>query len=401
MKTPRQFDVIVVGLGTAGASTCMELARRGDAVLGLDAFSPPHRRGSHHGESRSIRKAYMEGTAYVPMAFRSWELWRKLEQQAGTTLLVKTENLTIGPQNCPAVSGFLKSARAYDIPHELMTASAVRSRWPQLAVPESFVAGLEIDAGILYPEPAVRTFLEEAQRFGAVLNVNEPLLRWDEQRSHIRVMTPSGMYEGGRLLLAAGAHNQRLMPNADDTLSIKRVPVFWASPPGNGSYNLGSFPVNFWQIPHTGENHPGYSELYALPCMKDGGMVKVAPHNELSDIDPSKTAHPATEAEITRIRGFIAQFIPELNAQHIFMESCLYTLTPDRHFWLGPLPGYQRVFIAALSGHGFKFAPVLGEILSDMLEGRNSPYDLNMFHPDRPATHASTDRTVHGSGSKE
>ena len=401
MTIHRQFDVIVVGLGTVGSSTCMELARRGDSVLGIDAFSPPHRWGSHHGESRSIRKAYMEGTAYVPMAFRSWELWRKLEHQTGTSLLVRTENLTIGPEDSPAVSGFLKSARAYDIPHEFMTAPEVRSQWPQLAIPQSFVAGLEKDAGILYPEAAVRALLEEAQRSGAILNINDPVLRWEEQNSHIRVMTPSGTYECRRLLLAAGAYNKRLMAQTDNTLSIKGVPVCWASPPGNGSFRLGRFPVNFWQIPHTEENPLGYSEMYALPCVRSGGMVKVAPHNELSDTDPSQVVHPATEAEVRRVRGFIEQFIPELSAQHLRSETCLYTLTPDGHFWLGPLPGYCRVFVTALSGHGFKFAPVLGEILSDMLEGRKSPYDLSMFRPDRPTPNASTDRAAHGSGTKE
>jgi len=360
--------------------------------MGLDAMAPPHKRGRHHGESRSIRKAYMEGTAYVSMAIRSWDLWRKLEQVSGKTLLVKTENLTIGPPDSPAVSGFLKSARAYDIPHEFMTASAVRSRWPQLAIHESFVAGLEKEAGILYPEPAVRTFLEVAERSGAILNVNEPVLRWEERNTHIRVITPRGTYESGRLVLAAGAHNKRLMGQTDQPLSIKRVPVCWASPPRNGNFRIGNFPVNFWQIPHAEETSLGYSEIYALPCMRNGGMVKVAPHNQLSDADPSQGAHEVSEVEIGRIRRFIEQFIPDLNAQTLRSEGCLYTLTQDRHFWLGPLPEYRHVFIAALSGHGFKFAPVLGEILSDMFEGRSSRYDVSLFDLARTLPKAPTDR---------
>ena len=114
-KIARTYDFIVVGLGTAGSATTMTLARRGFNVLGIDMHRPPHSMGSHHGASRSVRRAYLEGTSYVPMALRSWELWRKLEKDSGQKLLVETGNLTIGPPDSPAVSGFMASAPAVDI----------------------------------------------------------------------------------------------------------------------------------------------------------------------------------------------------------------------------------------------------------------------------------------------
>ena len=114
------YDFIIIGLGTAGSATCMTLARRGFRVLGIDKHRPPHAMGSHHGASRSVSRAYLEGTAYVPMAMKSWELWRKLESDSGRDLLVETGNLTIGPPDSPAVTGFMASAQTYTIPHALL-----------------------------------------------------------------------------------------------------------------------------------------------------------------------------------------------------------------------------------------------------------------------------------------
>jgi len=245
MAPIRHFDVIVVGLGTAGSATCMELARRGIAVLGLDAFAPPHTRASHHGESRSIRRAYMEGTTYVPMAMRAWDLWRRLEQDTGQSLLIETANLTIGPPDAPAIAGFLKSARSYHIPFEYLTALEVRARWPQLHVPSAYTAGLEIQAGIVFSESAVRTFLGEADRAGAVLHVDEPVLRWEETQTGIRVHTAACKYDTGRLLLAAGAGNTQLMTRSGTPLTVKRVPVCWVTAPRGKNFKIGSFPVNF------------------------------------------------------------------------------------------------------------------------------------------------------------
>ncbi|MEN8781975.1 MAG: FAD-dependent oxidoreductase, partial [Desulfobacterales bacterium] len=171
------YDVIIAGLGTVGSATAMELARRGHSVIGLDAFRPPHNRGSHHGQSRSIRRAYLEGTGYVPMALRAWELWRRLERDTGITLLVSTGNLTIGLPDGPAVKGFLASARAGNIPHQALTAAEVRKRWPQLAPSDALAAGLEVEAGLLFPELSITMLLNEAERAGAVLRFGERVER--------------------------------------------------------------------------------------------------------------------------------------------------------------------------------------------------------------------------------
>lgn len=353
-------DVIVVGLGTVGAATCLELSRRGVSVIGLDAFRPPHRRGSHHGESRSIRRAYMEGTGYVPLALRSWELWRRLEKDTGQDLLIKTGNLTIGPRDGSAVTGFTASARAYDIAFEEMTAAQVHRRWPQLAPHPDFTGGLEKEAGVLFPEAALHTFIKESEKAGAILRFNERVDHWEDTGDHVTVRTGKRVYEGGRLLLAAGARNKSL---TNGLYSVpKRVPVLWVDPPHSADFSLGNVPVNFWQIPfYSTAADQSFHEFYALPVMRLGGRVKVAAHSHLADCDPDAPVSDKTADEIAPIQKFLTDYIPDLAACDFTVSVCLYSETPDGEFVLGPIPDHRNVFTAALAGHGFKFAPVLGK----------------------------------------
>ncbi len=374
------WDAIVVGLGTAGAAAAMELARRGSKVVGFDALRPPHDCGSHHGETRSIRRAYLEGTAYVPMAVRAWTLWRKLEADVGKTLLVSTPNLTIGPEDAPAVTGFFTSAKTYRIPFEALTAADVRRRWPQLNPPVSFSAGLEIEAGILFPERCIAAMLSEAQKFGADLHFGERVVGWEEGPGHVAVKTETGRTEAGRLLIAAGARNKILLGEAGRFLSPKRVPVHWVAPPDGRVFSLGTYPVNFWQIP---KSEGKYTEFYSLPTVGITGRVKVALHNDLADCDPDAMSREVSPAERDTMAALVGAYLPALAGQDMQSRLCLYTLTPDKDFILGPVPGSDRVFTAALAGHGFKFAPVLGEMLADQLLGRPPAFDTAMFSPAR------------------
>ena len=239
-------DFIVVGIGTVGSATCLELARRGYSVLGLDARHPPHNLGSHHGETRSIRRAYLEGTGYVPMALNSWEAWRRLERDNKTTLLVATGNLTIGPPDCPAILGFLSSARTYGIAYQYLTAADVSKRWPQLSPAKNFAAGLEVEAGLLFPELCIELLISEAVKAGATLHFDEPAAGWSDSGDRVHVHTGQGRYEAGRLLLAAGARNKKLAGQFGAQLLPKRIPVQWIDPPAAANFNLGAFPVNFW-----------------------------------------------------------------------------------------------------------------------------------------------------------
>ena len=381
----RSYDFIIVGLGTAGSATCMTLARRGYRVLGLDQFSPPHTRGSHHGLSRSVRRAYPEGSSYVMMAQKSWELWRKLEKDSGRRLLIKTGNLTLGPPDCPALSGFLHSAQKHGILHEYLSALEVEKRWPQFSLPDYFYAGLESEAGIVFPEPAITAFLDEGRQAAADLHLNEGVKRWTEHAAGVEVRTSRASYHGGRLLLAAGAWSRNLSGRLSAVLTPKRIAVHWVEPVAEEPFSLGRFPVNFWQVPVC--NDPvfpeGFKEFYSLPMLQPGGQIKVAFHNGLSDGDPDSGSKTIRDDETTMINEMIAAYLPGLAGCPMQVNACFYTMTPDKDFYLGRLPESQHVFGAALAGHGFKFAPLLGELLADLLLDLPSPVDISMFSPER------------------
>ena len=378
-------DVIVVGLGTAGSATCMALAQRGVSVLGIDAYRPPHTLGSHHGESRSVRRAYLEGTAYLPMALRAWDLWRRLEKDAGERLLVTTPNLTIGPPDGPAVSGFLASARAGGISHDMLTAAETRKRWPPLAPSSQFAVGLEKEAGIVFPETCIRVFLAMAETAGARLQVDERVTGWTATSGGVEVRTALGGYTAGRVLIAAGSRTHRLLGVADAMLRPKRVPVHWITPPDARAYQLGALPVNFWQVPmaETAGTSGVYREFYTLPAITPGGRVKAAFHNQLADGDPDNPSPAVSAAEETAMRAMLERYLPPLSDRPMTSDTCMYTLTPDDHFVLGPLPDNENVFAVALAGHGFKFAPVLGELLADLLEDIFPTIDMGFFSPER------------------
>ena len=379
------YDFIVAGLGTAGSSTCMTLARRGYKVLGIDRYRPPHNMGSHHGASRSVRRAYLEGTSYVPMVMRSWELWRRLEKDSGQNLLVKTGNLTIGPPDSPAVSGFMASAQAYGIPHDFLTAKEVRKRWPHLSPPHSFVAGLEKEAGIVFPELSITTFLAEAEKAGADLNIEEPIDRWSEDQGTVYVHTTRNTYETGCLLISAGAWTNRLLGLPGRPLVPKRVPVHWVKAPEDKRLHIGHFPVNFWQVPTEKHSDPPqtYKEFYALPVVGPDSQMKIAFHNGLVDCDPFALIREVLPDEVEKIKAIISQFLPGLHNCAIASDVCMYTMTPDGHFYLGKRPETNNVFGVALAGHGFKFAPVLGEILADLMMGMTPAFDIELFSPNR------------------
>jgi len=199
------------------------------------------------------------------------------------------------------------------------------------------------------------------------------------------VHTARGTSEAGRLLVAAGAWTRGLLDLPDGTLTPKRVPVHWIEPPPGGAYHLGRFPVNFWQVP--AGSRPGgtqaYREFYALPATGPDIWIKAAFHNELADCDPDTLLRTVAPDELENIKTVFSRWLPGLSRRPMTSEVCLYTLTPDGHFYLGRRPGSAHVFGVALAGHGFKFAPVLGEILADLMTDNAPSFDIKLFSPQR------------------
>ena len=364
------YDVIVVGLGAMGSATAYELARRGMHVLGLDRFTPPHALGSSHGESRIIREAYFEHPAYVPMVQRAYELWRRLENESGATLLRETGGLMIGRGDSDLVEGALYSAKLHRLRHDLLSASEVRKRFPALHPESDMVAVWEPRAGLLLPEACISAQLAMAQRCGAELRYAEPMLRWQPHREGVRIFTARGEQHAQQLVLAPGAWIGDVLP--DLPLRIERQVLFWFDPgAGRRMFSPEHCPVHLWQF-------DGRRFFYGFPNL--GGGVKLAFHHGGETTAVDHVRREVTDAEVGEISAAMRRFVPEAGGTPCASTVCMYTNTSDEHFVIDHHPSHPQVLIAsACSGHGFKFSPVVAEIVADLIERKQPPFELSLF----------------------
>jgi len=372
MRAGHSFDTIIIGGGAMGGATAWQLAVRGQRVLLLDRFRPPHPWGSTHGETRVIREAYFEHPAYVPLVQRAYELWRELEHEARRSLLQITGGLMIGPPDGAVVRGARTSAKLHHLPHEILDAAAVSARFPALRVPASFQAVLEPRAGMLFVEGCVEAFLKVAAAHGAVLRFNEPVVSWQPNGSGVEVVTEQGRYAADRLVISAGAWLAKFLPELATQLRVERQVLHWFRAGPDPALCLPDrLPV------HLVEYEPG-RYLYTLPDVGSG--VKTALHHQGETVAPDAVRRDVGPNEQDQMAGLVRRFLPQLAERPHQSVTCLYTNTPDEHFLLDCHPGHANVFVVSpCSGHGFKFASAIGEVVADWATQRVARFDLSLF----------------------
>lgn len=357
------YDVIVLGLGGMGSAAARHLARRGARVLGLEQFTPAHALGSSHGDTRIVRMAYFEAPEYVPLLRRAYELWDELEADCGQELFVRAGALMIGAADSDVVRGTLASVERYDLPYELLDRAAMAQRFPQFALRSGEQAVFERNAGFVNPEVVVRTHLDLAARDGAELRFETPVTSWRADDGAVVVSTPVGDFRGRRLVIAAGAWAGRMAPDLGVPLRVGRRVMHYLQPVSSAAdFAVDRFPVYVYE---TGAR----DALYGFPWVDDpGGGVKAGFHYRGGDVDPDAIDRGVGAREREEMRAALAERIPGLAGAHLATKVCMYTLTPDEHFVIDHLAGHaDRVIVAAgFSGHGFKFTPVVGEILADL-----------------------------------
>jgi len=370
-------DVVVVGLGGMGSAAAYHLARRGMRVVGLERFTPAHDRGSSHGESRIIRQAYFEHPDYVPLVLRAYELWRELEDATDTDLLTVTGGLYLGPPDCPTVEGSRRSAELHGLPHELLDAAEVRRRHPTFAVPDGVVGLYEPAAGVVRPEAAVTAHLELAGRAGADLRFGVEVLGWTASASTVVVHTADGDVEAGRLVVCPGAWASRLLADLGVPFAVERQVQHWWHPADLAPYAADRHPVWIW------ESAPDV-QGYGFPALPGGDGVKTAFFRAGGPTDPDALTRDAYPAEVEAMRAWLQPRLSGLAADHLRAAACLYTNSPDHHFVVACHPRHRHISVAAgFSGHGFKFAAVIGEVLADLAIDGRTDHPIELFDPAR------------------
>jgi len=356
------YDCIVLGVGGFGSAALYHASRRGARTLGLEQFTAAHDRGSSHGESRIIRRAYFEHPDYVPLVDAAYARWAELEAAAGRTLCTRTGLLLSGPPQGGVIRGTLRAAREHQLDISEVALAEARRRFPVFDFPDDHAVLHEADAGYLRVESCVRTHIEQAASFGADLRFGETWLAWRADGNTVQVTTDCGRYEAAALIVTAGAWAARVLADLDLPLIVRRKVQFWHAvrPPHVAAHQAS--PGFLFELPG--------GTFYGFPCI-DGETVKVAEHSGGAVVDdPAHVDRSCGEEDIGPVEGFVSAVLPNLHRRPQSHSVCLYTMAPRERFFVDRHPRFRNVIVAAgFSGHGFKFTPAIGHALADLALG--------------------------------
>ncbi|HEV3399909.1 MAG TPA: N-methyl-L-tryptophan oxidase [Actinomycetes bacterium] len=375
--TKRHWDVVVVGLGALGSAAAWALARAGARVLGLEQFAFGHHRGASHDHARIIRRSY-HTPGYVRLAGLAYAAWAELEREAAERLLVTTGGLDLFPAGSAIPPGpYLASLEACRVPYQWLDAAEVMRRWPAFRL-DAGVHGLwQADGGIVPAARGTQLMQRLATGYGATLLDRSPVTAVHDLGGAVEVATAGATFRAGRLVLCADAWTGGLLAQlgTDLPLVVTQEQFSYFRPADPDAFAVGRFPVWIWMDDPSFYGFPVWPGT-ALKAAQDVGGRQVTATTRGFDPDPAATARQA---------GFLQDRLPAATGSHDHTATCLYTLTPDRDFALGPLPGHDRVLVALGAAHGFKFAPLLGRVLADLTLHDGTEVDISPFTLDRPA----------------
>lgn len=377
-RHPNRFNTIVIGVGTMGSAACYYLARRGQRVLGLERFDIPHDMGAHHGFTRIIRLPYYEHPSYVMLLKRSYELWRDIQGRYGQQLLYTNGSLDIGPADSWVFKGALRSAMEYELEHKVLTGLELAQRFPGYQLPHDIMALYQPEGGFLVPEQCVLGYVFESMKYGAEIHGREPVLHWEPlpRGEGVSVHTERAVYEADSLVITAGAWNDSMLGFLRGLAVPERQALGWFQPLRPEYFTHDTFPV-FNLLVDEGRYY-GFP-VHGIPGFKIGKYHHLEERGSADEL--SREVTPRDE-EI--LRECVARYFPMAAGPLMTLKACLFTNAPDGHFLIDLHPDYPQVsYASACSGHGFKFGSVIGEILADLAQYRQTRHNIELFTHDR------------------
>lgn len=367
------FDTAIIGLGAMGSAAAAHLAARGQRVIGFDALYPANPLGSSHGDSRIIRLGYFEGAAYVPLLRRAYRNWRALERQTGEDLLTITGALEIGQADSPVVAGTRIACETHDLPFSLLDRDAMADRFPAFRLDPDDVGVLEPEGGFLRPEQVVAAHLRVAAAAGAVLRLNEKVIGLEPGDGGVTVRSDFGTIRARTVIVATGPWIAQLVPDLAALATPIRQVVAWYEPRDPFVTALGRMPVFL-------RDRGAAGSFFGFPQLGTDG-VKVGKHCHFSEpVDPDAPNPPVNDADTAMLDAFVAETMPAAAGHRRAATTCRYTMLPGEDFLLDRVPGENRIIAASpCSGHGFKFASVIGEILADLASQGGTALPIDPF----------------------
>ena len=370
MDAGEHFDVIVAGVGSMGSAACYHLARRGLRTLGLERFDIPHTMGSHHGFTRIIRLAYYEDPSYVPLLRRAFTLWNTLEQEYGETLLHVTGTIDASGADEVVFRGSLDSCIEHDIPHEVLTGRELNDRFPGYHLPDTHRAVYQPDGGYLVPESCVTAHTLGAIQSGAAIHAREGVVAWEAGPDGVRVETDRrSVYTADQLVLATGAWMGKMIEGFAPLAIPERQVLGWFQPILPDRFTPQTFPV-FNLLVEEGRYY-GFP-VHGVPGFKIGRYHHLEEH-----VDPDTMDREPNDRDEAVLREVVDRYFPDASGPTVGLRACMFVNTPDEHFVIDRHPAHENVIIASpCSGHGFKFASVVGEIIAELVERDETELDI-------------------------
>ena len=369
-------DVIIVGTGGIGSAALYELARRGVRALGIDRFPPGHDRGSSHGETRIIRRSYFEHVDYVPLLNLAYRKWEEFCSSTGEDFFQRCGMVYVGPEDDEIIDGVLASARAHQLDVQHIVAEEAAKKFPGFAIPSDAAVLWEPDAGYLRLEPAIRAMIEQATRLGAETQHGVEVIGWQATPGGVVVETNTGHFEAKKLVITAGCWARSLLADLKIPLHVLRKHLHWFRSNDSRYHQSQGCPCFFI----------AESDNYVYGFPDYGSGLKVAVHSGGTVIEDPLVDDRTPEADDDElVRSFVSRYMPGIAADRLAHAVCFYTMTPDGHFVIDRHPEYEQVvFAAGLSGHGYKFAPAIGTVLTELALDGKCEVDVEFLSLRRP-----------------
>jgi len=364
-----EYDLIVLGCGAVGSAAGYYAHRAGLQVLMIDSHFPPHQSGSHHGETRLMRLAYGEGAHYVPLLLRASQLWAELAEQLATPLFQRSGVLHMAPAGADFLAEITHSAQQYNLAITPFTAQQIREKWPVIALPDSYQGLLETDAGYLYSEKAIAGYIQLAREAGCAQLFNCPVSTIRFLDKGVELETADGIYRSKKLAVTSGSAITHLLPQ----LPVTPVRKTFAWHQADGRYSeQNHFPAFTLQTAQG-------AQFYGFPASNDS--IKLGKHDGGQPMDQHLPRIPfgACSEDGSELFPLLRHFLPGVGVC-LHGSACSYDMSPDGHFIIDTLAqSADTLVISGLSGHGFKFASVLGEIIANFAAGETEHFDLSAF----------------------
>lgn len=365
------MKIAVLGLGGVGSAAARFLAQDGHQVTAFEQFRLDHDRGSSYGGSRIIRKVYPDAL-YASLMSAAYPLWEALERESGEKLFVRCGGLFFGPEGHSDMSATEDALREVGVPFERLSARETEARFAPFRLTPDEYALWEPESGLLRASRCVLANAHGAKAHGAELREETAVTAIEPSGEGIRLRSADGWHDFDRVVVTAGPWTEALLARwLDLPLTVTRQQYAHFEIRGDrAAFGPERFPV--WI--DFGTQFYGFPEHDAIPG------AKVAWHHPGRPHDPDSADREPSDADDAVLRRYLERRLPDATGPVTCRKVCLYTMTPDSDFIVDRLPGEPRiVFVGGLSGHGFKFTVLLGQVAARLAADRDPGYDLSRF----------------------